>query len=301
MLTKLHCQIFIKDGQTELSVQIGDYTFKTKDGTTYQVYDKTENLVNTVTSNSQEQIDEEVDKSNEFKLTETNGPLYVIGYETKHQNGEIEKHNYIIVENKDGSIVIISNEKLTEEEKQKVIDYLININKITKDTIVNEATLPNIKDGQTELSVQIGDYTFKTKDGKTYQVYDKTENLVNTITKAEDTGKVQNDAQENSDNKEETKTSSNQNDIIIDNQTNYSLQSNQDTLPNVGNNNNKIALFTLKIAAILIGSGLVINKKNKYLACNNSTDYELFAQNWISSEQRKKWQSQRKAKTLIKK
>ena len=92
----------------------------------------------------QEQIDEEVNKSNEFKLTETNGPLYVIGYETQYPNGELEKQDYIIAKNEDGSIVIISNKKLSNEEKQQVIDFLITTNKITKDTIVNEATLPNI-------------------------------------------------------------------------------------------------------------------------------------------------------------
>ena len=295
ILPHISSEDLVNNGQSELAVKIGDYIFKTKDGKIFEVYDENGELIKNINlnnniSNDNEAINDETEKSdtfNEYHGTETNGPVYIVGYETQNSEnmtGEpniTEKHDYIIAENEDGSITIINDQKLTEEAKQKVIDFLTSINKITENTIINEAILPHISsedlvnNGQSELAVKIGDYIFKTKDGEIFEVYDENGELINTITKVaqnidkkpndntqDDNKNDYNDNQNSTENNNENKIETNTNNKLENEKkntfkiANYNLNKKSSmSLPNTGDTSIQSAILTLGAASVLLGAG----------------------------------------------
>ena len=346
ILPKLTKEDMINNGYTKLFVQIGDYVFTTKDGSVFDVYDRDGRLVYNfdsvnMASNSDDLIVDSNDKNNttnEFQGLEKDAPVYIAGYEEQNIDNSsglvdsITSHEFIIAENEDGSFTIIDYRKLSDENRKKIINFITFKYNVTED-VVHEAVLPYVSEeemvnnGQNEISVQIGDYIFTTKDGLVFDVYDKHGKLINTITKIThniDENLVNSDS-DKEDGIVENQVSTDKNDTISENQVlenNDKIQNNKsvNSVPIVlssNNNDSKLvkstynlqtgdtsfaaALFNGSVGAVLLGFGLLNRKKRKMTSnsvSNDLVDYELFAQNWVEND-RLRWVNQRKEKGLL--
>ena len=131
---------------------------------------------------------------------------------------EVDSDEYLLIENEDGSYTIAQGGVgLDVDEAQALIDKLKQEGKIPEDAIVNTDVLPPAPtDGKTEQSATIGDYVFKTSDGKNYQVYDKEGNLVTTIS-SDDYEKLEDDDLKENQDEFESGNSDNAGDKSTDN------------------------------------------------------------------------------------